>query len=43
MRFPGLGGNKKLFISLLNILKRLARGEAKAVNLKKKEKKNTWA
>ena len=38
MRFPGLDRNKKLFLSLLSILKRLARGEAKTVNLRKKRR-----
>ena len=43
MRFPGLDRNKIFLISFPSILKRLARGEAKAINLKKKEKKNTRA
>lgn len=38
MRFPGLGRNKKNFISLFSILERFARVEHKAIDLEKKER-----
>lgn len=37
MRFPGLGRNKRIFVSLLGIVKRLA------ISLEEKERKNTGA
>lgn len=43
MRFPGLGRNKRIFVSLLGIVKRLARVEDKAISLEEKERKNTGA
>lgn len=43
VRFPGLGRNKNIFVSLLSVVKRLARVEDKAVNLEEKERRNTPA
>lgn len=43
MKFPAQGRNKRVFISLLSVLKRLAGGEDTTINLEKKERKNTWA
>lgn len=37
VRFPGLGRNKRIFVSLLGIVKRLA------ISLEEKERKNTGA
>lgn len=42
MRFPGLVRKKRIFISLLRILKRLAGVEDKTINLRE-ERKSLWA
>lgn len=43
VRFLGLGRYKRIFVSLLSIVKRLARVENKGINLEEKERRTTLA